>query len=173
MLPRLKELRSTGRVIRCSRIGRKECIGHHLETRVNKASGLKDEGLYSATWTGEASPLRDEVGVAETRRRSEEAILLINSQQIGRRWKRWSQYVVAAETAKVVVVRAELEDRVHGIRQRTTHMIMPIPRHSSNTFSLGEECLGEGREENESFLEGSFSFQRQWVVVSLHAMQGL
>jgi hypothetical protein len=76
-------LRSTGRVIRCSRIGRKECIGHHLETRVNEASGLRDEGLYAAAWTGEASLLRDEVGAAKTRRRTEEAILLIDSQQIG------------------------------------------------------------------------------------------
>jgi hypothetical protein len=37
-------------------------MGHRLETRVNEASGPRDEGLYFAAWTGEASLLRDEVG---------------------------------------------------------------------------------------------------------------
>ena len=77
-------MRSTGRVIWCGRIGRKERIGHHLETRVNEASSLRDKGLDSAAWTGEAGLLReDEIGTAETRRRSKEAILLIDSEQIG------------------------------------------------------------------------------------------
>jgi hypothetical protein len=48
LLLRLQQLRGTSRVIRRGRVGWKECIGHHLETWVNEASDLRNEGLYSA-----------------------------------------------------------------------------------------------------------------------------
>jgi len=77
LLEGLQQLRGPSGIVRRSGVGGEEGAGHHLETRVDEAGDLWNEGLQSpAALTGIPSLLGTKARVTKGRRRAGETVRL-------------------------------------------------------------------------------------------------